>query len=157
MTVFRPIAVLLLAVTFVAGCANERGDKETAGTILGGIGGAVAGAQFGGGSGRLATTAAGTLIGAWIGSEVGKSLDRADRQAMQQAQVQAHAAPVGETIRWNNPDSGNYGTFTPTRDGQSESGRYCREYQTTVTVGGNTETAYGTACQQPDGSWQIVQ
>ncbi|MEE8203551.1 MAG: hypothetical protein V3R74_07315, partial [Alphaproteobacteria bacterium] len=33
----------------------------------------------------------------------------------------------------------------------------CREYQTTVNVGGQVEQAYGTACRQPDGSWQIVQ
>lgn len=157
MTVFKRILIVLFASAFIVGCTNNRGDKETAGAILGGVGGAIAGAQFGKGSGRLATTAAGTLIGAWIGSEIGRSLDEADRQAMQQAQVRAQEAPVGETIRWNNPDSGHYGSVTPTRDGYSESGRYCREYQTTVTIDGRTESAYGTACRQPDGSWQIVE
>ncbi|HEY4134679.1 MAG TPA: hypothetical protein VGO34_05640 [Alphaproteobacteria bacterium] len=34
---------------------------------------------------------------------------------------------------------------------------YCREYQTTTTVGGQRTASYGTACQQPDGSWRIVQ
>ena len=29
-----------------------------------------------------------------------------------------------------------------------------REYQTTVVVGGKNVPAYGTACLQPDGSWQ---
>ena len=68
----------------------------------------------------------------------------------------AYKAPIGETIAWNNPDSGNSGTFTPTRDGtNTATGEYCREYQTTVTVGGKTESAYGTACRQPDGSWRI--
>lgn len=32
---------------------------------------------------------------------------------------------------------------------------YCREYTRTVTVGGVAQNAYGTACMQPDGSWQI--
>ena len=32
----------------------------------------------------------------------------------------------------------------------------CREFQQTITVGGRTETAYGTACRQPDGDWKIV-
>lgn len=50
----------------------------------------------------------------------------------------------------------NYGTVTPTRDGYSSAGRYCREYQQTIVVGGRNESAYGTACQQPDGSWEIV-
>jgi hypothetical protein len=34
---------------------------------------------------------------------------------------------------------------------------YCREYQTTTTVGGRTVSSYGTACQQPDGSWRLVE
>lgn len=34
--------------------------------------------------------------------------------------------------------------------------RYCREYQTTGRVGGRLQPGYGTACYQPDGSWQIV-
>ncbi len=33
-------------------------------------------------------------------------------------------------------------------------GEQCREYQRTITIGGKTETAYGTACRQPDGTWK---
>lgn len=35
-------------------------------------------------------------------------------------------------------------------------GRYCREYQTTVVINGQSQPSYGTACRQPDGTWQIV-
>jgi hypothetical protein len=31
----------------------------------------------------------------------------------------------------------------------------CREFQNTVIVGGKPQQAYGTTCQQADGSWQI--
>lgn len=41
----------------------------------------------------------------------------------------------------------------PYLDGQ---GRYCREYQTMVSVGGVSRPAYGTACLMPDGVWRIV-
>lgn len=34
---------------------------------------------------------------------------------------------------------------------------YCREYTQTFTVGGETQKGYGTACLQPDGSWEIQQ
>lgn len=34
---------------------------------------------------------------------------------------------------------------------------YCREYQQKVTIGGQVHQTYGTACQQPDGSWQLAQ
>lgn len=33
----------------------------------------------------------------------------------------------------------------------------CREYQKPVVIDGQTVNAWGTACQQPDGSWQPVQ
>lgn len=38
----------------------------------------------------------------------------------------------------------------------AEAGDYCREYRKQVKVGGGVQEAYGTACMQPDGSWEIV-
>ena len=91
-----------------------------------------------------------------LGREVGRSLSRADQAAANHAQTQAQTAPFGQPISWSNPESGNSGTVTPTRDGKDASGNQCREYRTTVTVGGKQEEAYGTACRQPDGSWRVV-
>ena len=82
------------------------------------------------------------------------NLNEAQERAHEQAQAEATRAPVGDTIRWN--ESGASGAVSVLRDGYSTSGRYCREFQQQVTIGGQTEGAYGTACQQPDGSWQIV-
>ena len=148
-------AAVVLTLT-VAACEGQ-GQKQTAGTILGGVGGAVAGAQFGKGKGQLVATAAGTLLGAWLGSEIGKSLDNADRLAMERASSQAlEANRSGQATTWRNPDSGNYGTVTPIRTVEAAPGQYCREYQQSVTVGGKTEEAFGKACRQPDGSWKIV-
>lgn len=39
---------------------------------------------------------------------------------------------------------------------QAPAPQNCREFQQTVTVGGQPQQGYGTTCQQPDGSWQIV-
>ena len=33
----------------------------------------------------------------------------------------------------------------------------CQEYTKHVTIGGQSETIYGTACRQPDGTWDVVQ
>jgi surface antigen len=142
----------------LAGCAGSGyGDKQIAGSLLGAAGGAVVGSQIGGGSGRLAATAVGTLVGALAGSAVGQSLDNVDRLHAGRAQYAAlESAPVGQTIAWSNPDSGHHGSVTPTRTWQAGGGRYCREYQQTVVVGGQPQSAYGTACRQPDGSWQVV-
>ena len=154
----KRIASIAFAALLLAACADYQSrPKQTGGTLIGAGLGALAGSQIGSGRGQLAAVAVGALAGAFIGREIGKSLDKADRLYAQQAQQKAHVAPIGETISWNNPESGNSGTFIPTRDGtNTATGEYCREYQTTVNVGGKAESAYGTACRQPDGSWRIA-
>lgn len=83
------------------------------------------------------------------------NLNEEQQRLHEQAQIRATTARVGETIIWE--DSGARGSVTTTRMGTSTSGRQCREFQQTVTIGGKTEQAWGTACLQPDGSWEIVQ
>jgi len=155
-TIALRISALAVCLSLLGACSSDMGEKQMGGGLIGGAAGGLAGAQFGHGSGKLATTVIGTLIGAFVGSEVGKSLDKADQAYAHRAEQQAYAAPVGQTIRWNNPDSGNAVTFTPTRDGTDQTGAYCREYQSTVVIGGQSQQAFGTACRQPDGSWKVV-
>lgn len=151
------ILSLFAALLILAGCQTSNyGTKQTIGTGAGAVAGGLLGSQVGGGSGRLWATGAGVLLGAFLGNEIGASLDAADRLEMQQAQRQAYNTPIGETVTWNNPESGNSGSYTPIRDGRTESGKYCREYQQTIMIGGQQEQAYGVACQQPDGSWEIM-
>lgn len=150
-----PIVALLASLT-LAGC-TEYGPKQTIGGLGGAAAGGLLGSQIGHGSGRLWATGIGAVLGAFAGSEIGASLDRADQAYAEQAASQAYMAPVGQPIQWNNPQSGNYGQIVTTRDGTAANGAYCREYQQTVTVGGRSQQAYGQACRQPDGSWQIVQ
>ena len=156
------MAVSLIALTACAGSPyNQYGSrsgigKTEVGTVLGGVGGALLGSQIGGGSGRLVATAAGTLLGAAIGSEIGASMDKTDIMYHENtAQESLEYSQVGESSSWRNPDSGHYGTITPVRT-YEQAGRYCREYNQTVSVGGRTERAYGTACRQPDGTWELV-
>lgn len=154
------IAIVLSAAIAIAGCdpQGQRGlTKTTGGTLIGAGLGGLAGAQVGKGKGQLAATAIGVLAGAFLGHSVGKSLDRADRLAMQRTtQTTLETAPTGKASSWRNPDSGHSGTITPVKTYQTAQGRYCREYQQTINVGGKTERAYGKACRQPDGSWRIV-
>ncbi len=155
----KPLACLLVSVLagalLLGGC--EGGPKQQVGTVLGAGLGAVAGSAIGDGRGQLVAIAAGTLIGSLLGSEVGKSLDRADLAYMRQTQQQAlETTPSGTRSTWQNPDSGNSGSIVPRPAVQQADGTYCREFQQTITVGGQMETAYGRACRQPDGQWQIV-
>lgn len=132
------------------------GNKQLIGTGSGALIGGILGSKIGDGSGQLWATGAGALLGALLGSEIGKSLDKADRQYAANANYEATKAPIGEPVSWSNPETGNHGEVVATREGYSSSGKYCREYQQTIYVGGREESAYGVACQQPDGSWQIV-
>ena len=144
-----------LIIPFLASCAQDAGQKQTLGTLIGAAGGGLLGAQVG--KGQLAATAAGALLGAMIGNEVGKSLDRADRMYMSQTRRKAlETSKAGVKSKWVNPDSGHSGTITPRPAVEQSDGSYCREFQETVTIIGQQETAYGTACRQPDGTWKIV-
>jgi hypothetical protein len=82
------------------------------------------------------------------------SLNEQQQREHELAMREALRAPVGETVRWN--DRGASGSVTVTRDGTSSAGRYCREYSQQITVGGESQQAYGTACRNPDGSWEIL-
>ena len=62
---------------------------------------------------------------------------------------------MGEPVIWQ--EGGASGSVTTTRIGTSaNTGLQCREFRQTITIGGRTENAYGTACLQPDGAWRIV-
>ena len=150
------LATLAILAVALSACAAGR-EKEQMGGLVGAGLGALAGSQIGSGTGQLVAIGLGTLAGAYVGGEVGRQLDERDRLLAGRATRIAYTAPVGQTIAWDNPDSGNSGTVTTLREGtHTGTGAYCREYQQTVTVGGERQSAYGTACRQPDGSWEIA-
>lgn len=151
------LASLALLLLLPACQTDQMGTKEGIGTLGGAAAGGLLGSQFGKGTGRLVATAGGVVLGGWLGNEIGASLDKADRSEINRAETRAYTAPVGQQITWNNPQSGNSGTIVPVRDGYANNGAYCREFQQTIIVGGQQQQGYGKACQQPDGTWKIVQ
>lgn len=156
----KHIAVILTVFSLGA-CAQNQGNSgllnnQTLGSVVGGLGGAAVGSQLGEGRGRTLAIIGGGLAGTLIGGQLGRNLDDNDKRMSQTTTQQAlNTNPVGQTSAWNNPNSGNSGTVTPQKTYQTASGN-CRQFEQTVTTGGNLSTGYGTACQQPDGSWRIV-
>ncbi|MDF2095968.1 RT0821/Lpp0805 family surface protein [Aquibaculum arenosum] len=155
------LGLALAASLALAGCANQQYDntRQIGGGLLGAGAGGLAGAALAKNSSsstRAAATGLGAVLGLVVGSEIGRYMDEQDRQQSYSAWNQATRAPVGQTVSWNNPRSGNYGSVVPVRDGYHQSGAYCREFQQTIVVGGRTERGFGTACQQPDGSWKTI-
>lgn len=64
-------------------------------------------------------------------------------------------ARSGTIVEWRNPDDGTVGTFVPKPAFQSADGQICREFSQTVTIGGQQQQAWGTACRQSDGAWRL--
>jgi len=139
-----------------SGVMNGGGfNKSDIGTAAGAIGGGVLGSTIGGGHGKIATTIAGTLLGGLIGHSIGSSLDNADQAAYAAKTQQAlETAQPGQALPWQGKNAS--GSITAGAYKQNASGQYCREYTQTINVGGQAKQGYGTACRQPDGTWQVV-
>jgi surface antigen len=154
------LPVLLLTTLATASCqqggdsGSDFGPKTGIGAALGAAGGGLLGAAAGGGATGIA---AGVLLGGLAGGVAGSYLDDQDKRTAAATTQQAlESQPSGSTSTWRNPDSGHSGSVTPIRTYQASNGQYCREYEQTVTIGGKPQKSYGTACRQPDGSWQLV-
>jgi surface antigen len=156
------VARKLILVTAVgltlAACAGNpdtgAGPRENTGTLLGALGGAAIGSQFGGGrGGHVAGALVGAGLGALIGNRIGAAMDDEDRERAYAAQMEAlNDGPSGAPVSWRNPDSGRYGTVVP-GPAYVDRGRNCRSYTHTIYIDGRPQTARGTACRNPDGSW----
>ena len=148
----------LLSV-WLSACANDpySGPKQDAGTVLGAITGGLIGSNFGGGtSGHVAGALAGAAVGGVLGNAIGASLDARDRERAYAAQIQAiQYGEPGAPIGWRSPDSGRYGTVVPGPPYQAN-GLTCREFSHTIYIDGRPQTARGTACRNPDGTWTPV-
>jgi surface antigen len=80
-----------------------------------------------------------------------------ERQAMNDTlQYALDNNPTNQAADWVNPDTGRAGAVVPIRTFTDDRGRPCREYVTTIVIGGVEQQGYGTACRQPDGFWRKV-
>lgn len=157
MKILTKITILIIAASMLQSC-NDGMNKQGAGTLIGGVAGALVGSRFGKGSGALFATGAGAIAGAVVGGSIGKNMDDNDKKIAELTSQRAlESSPSGKSVEWRNPDNGHYGYVTPTKTFQSQQGAYCREYTQVIVVGGKEERAYGRACRQQDGSWQIAQ
>jgi surface antigen len=144
MSARRFVAFALLGLS-VAACTADSGPKEVGGTAVGAVTGGLIGNAIGGSVGnRAAGTVIGAAIGGLFGNRIGAAMDDEDRR-------RAYAAPVA----WRNPDSGRYGNVVPGPAYQAN-GATCRQYTHTVYVDGTPQSARGTACRNPDGTWTTL-
>ncbi len=148
-----PLIITILSGTlFLVGC---QASNQTIGQAGGAIAGGVLGNQVGGGSGRVAATIAGALVGGVIGGNIGKSLDNRSKEAALAAEYNAlERGNAGQPVAWQGTN-GTYGQVVPQQPYQVGS-QNCRRYTHTIYIDGTPQEASGTACRNPDGTWQTL-
>lgn len=135
------IITILGAALMTSACATK-GETGMAG---GAVGGAVLGGAIGGTSGALI----GAALGGAVGYGVGHSMDVEDQRRM------AYALEANRQAQWRNQDGTMY-QMQPTGTFYNNDGRECRRFTMMADVQGRgPERMTGTACRQPNGSWDM--
>jgi len=146
------IAIALLPALTACGPGNKQGT----GTVVGAIAGGATGAAIGGKNNRIPGLAIGAVAGGIIGNEIGRQMDERDRQLAAAAEYQAlEYGQAGASTPWNNPENQHRGQIVPGKPYQ-QGAQHCRPYTHTIYIGGQPQTARGTACRAPDGTWKTV-
>lgn len=79
-----------------------------------------------------------------------------DKQAIAEARSSALERKIsGTEVSWTNPDSGNFGTMIPVKTWRTKTGRYCREFEESITIDGAVNVERGVACRTEDGKWKV--
>lgn len=122
-------------------CATQSGT----GAAVGATGGGIAGAALGGGPGLLV----GAAVGGMLGYTAGRVMEEEDRRQV------AYALEADRAQRWTNPHTGSSYYVQPTGT-VNDSGWPCRQFRlVTDQSGKDQKDVYGTACQRPDGTWEL--
>ncbi len=155
--------IALSAGLIAAGVGPSRaGDLDPlfGGLIGGGLG---AGVGYAAGKSRGATI--GGILGLGLGALIAAAADN-DRHHPRQI-AYAPPPPVYAPPAYEPPYQQGayhqpyqpapvYGQQPDPYGGTRYSQNYCRQYNGSVSVNGNTYPSYGTACLQPDGTWRMV-
>lgn len=163
------VALLAASSIGLSACADI-GPKGAIGGLGGGAGGALACRNNIGTKGTrtnlLATIGCG-LGGMLVGGAIGGSLDNADRsyELAQQNQaalgsIQQRQMQMGQQPQYYGGAPNNTYIYQQGPQVVYAQPQYyrpaCRNVETTAVIGGVYRSVIAHACQQPDGSWQIV-
>lgn len=134
--------ITILGASLMTSACATKGETGLAG---GAVGGGLLGGAIGGTEGALI----GAALGGAIGYGVGHQMDREDQRRM------AYALEANRQAQWVSPSSGATYQMQPTGTYYSNEGRECRQFTMLAEVDGRPERMNGTACRQPDGSWDM--
>lgn len=123
-----------------------------------GLAGLVLAACSTAGPNRTAGIATGAAVGdgpgGLIGGAIGGELDQSALKAAREAEFRAlEFGRTGTPVPWRK--GAVYGEVVPGARYQVNTFN-CRDYAHSIFVGGQKQSARGTACRQPNGTWQPV-
>jgi surface antigen len=134
-----------------------RQSVDPAGVIAGALIGGLLGNTLGRGGGRGGATVAGVVVGGALGATLSRNLDCEDRSYAYKTYYDGfNAGRANADYQWRNPRNGNYGQFHVGNYFVDPDGFRCTNYTQQIYVNGRPQAASGRACQQPDGTWAIV-
>ncbi|MEI9803808.1 MAG: RT0821/Lpp0805 family surface protein [Pseudolabrys sp.] len=95
-------------------------------------------------------------MGGLIGNRIGAAMTMKTKGVpMRRSWTHWRRGPSGAPVSWKNPDSGRYGSIVP-GPAYQDAGRNCRSFTHTIYIDGRPQTARGTACRNPDGTWTAL-
>jgi Ni/Co efflux regulator RcnB/surface antigen len=137
--------------------AECRSQPDPAGALVGAVIGGLLGNAAGGRRDQGAATFAGIIAGGAIGASLTSKMSCEDRSYAYRTYAQGFGAGrANASYEWRNPDNGDYGRFKVLDYYEDEDNFRCAVYNQTVYIGGRPQEAHGRACQQPDGTWAII-
>ena len=134
-----------------------RQSVDPAGVIGGALIGGLLGNAVGRGGGKGGATIAGVVVGGALGAALTRNLDCEDRSYAYKTYSDGfNAGRPNSAYQWRNPKTGHYGEFRVADYYNDPDGFRCANYTQQIFVDGRPQAATGRACQQPDGTWTIV-
>jgi len=135
-----------------------RTQVDPAGVIAGAlIGGLLGNAMAGRRGGRAVPTIAGVVIGGALGAALTKNLNCEDQSYAYNTYYNGfNSGRTNVPYQWRNPNSGNYGEVRVDNYYSDPGGFRCAQFNQQIFIHGRPQTGTGRACQQPDGTWAIV-
>jgi len=138
---------------------RECRTKSDPGGIIAGalIGGILGNAVSGRGSGQAVGTIAGVVLGGALGASLTRNMDCDDRSYAYNTYYNGfNSGRAGVPYQWRNPSNGHYGDFRVNDYYNDQGGFRCANFAQQIYIGRRPQTATGRACQQPDGTWAVI-
>ncbi len=134
-----------------------RNQPDPAGVLAGAFLGGILGNAAGGKRDSGGATIAGVIAGGAIGAALTNNMKCEDRSYAYDAYSRGfNGGTANARYEWKNPRNGDRGEMHVLDYYRDEDNFRCAVFTHTVYIGGRPQEARGRACQQPNGTWAII-